>query len=97
MWGSIVALYGRYPHALAYLKDGWWEDAAHVEVLCALVVWRDWIDHVAEDPRGTSWPFMRSSNARERDSPKLQQLLADLRSGATGGGGCRQGFEQGSR
>jgi len=36
MWGSIVALYGRYPHALAHLKDGWWEDAAHVEVLCAL-------------------------------------------------------------
>jgi hypothetical protein len=51
MWGSIVALYGRYPHALARLKDGWWEDAAHVEVLCALVVWRDWIDQVAEDPR----------------------------------------------
>jgi hypothetical protein len=51
MWGSIVALYGRYPHALAHLKDGWWEDAAHVEVLCALVVWRDWIDQVAEDPR----------------------------------------------
>jgi hypothetical protein len=44
-----VALYGRYPHALAHLKDGWWEDAAHVEVLCALVVWRDWIDQVAED------------------------------------------------
>lgn len=51
MWGSIVALYGRYPHALAHLKHGWWEDAAHVEVLCALVVWRDWIDQVAEDPR----------------------------------------------
>jgi hypothetical protein len=39
------------PHALAHLKDGWWEDATHVEVLCALVVWRDWIDQVAEDPR----------------------------------------------
>jgi hypothetical protein len=51
MWGSIVALYGRYPDALAHLKDGWWEDAVHVEVLCALVVWRDWIDQVAEDPR----------------------------------------------
>jgi hypothetical protein len=51
MWGSIVALYGRYPRELAHLKDGWWEDAAHVEVLCALVVWRDWIDQVAEDPR----------------------------------------------
>ncbi len=51
MWGSIVALYGRYPRELAHLKDGWWEDAAHLEVLCALVVWRDWIDQVAEDPR----------------------------------------------
>jgi hypothetical protein len=50
MWGSIVALHGRYPHALAHLKDGWWEDSSHVEMLCALVVWRDWID-VADDPR----------------------------------------------
>jgi hypothetical protein len=47
MWGSIVALHGRYPHELAHLKDGWWKDAAHVEVLCALVVWRDWIDEAA--------------------------------------------------
>lgn len=30
MWGSIVALHGRYPHALAFLKEGWWEDAAHL-------------------------------------------------------------------
>ena len=37
MWGSIVALHGRYPHALAHLKDGWWEDSFHVETLCALV------------------------------------------------------------
>jgi hypothetical protein len=51
MWGSIVALYGRYPHALAHLKDVWWEGATHVETLCALVVWRDWIDQAAEDPR----------------------------------------------
>jgi hypothetical protein len=51
MWGSIVALHGRYPRALAHLKDGWWEDAAHVETLCALVVWRDWIDQAADDPR----------------------------------------------
>ncbi len=36
MWGSIVALYGRYPKALEHLKEGWWEDAAHVETLCAL-------------------------------------------------------------
>jgi len=51
MWGSIVALYGRYPRELAHLKDGWWEDSSHVETLCALVVWRDWIDQVADDPR----------------------------------------------
>jgi hypothetical protein len=51
MWGSIVALHGRYPQALAHLKDGWWEHASHVEMLCALVVWRDWIDVAADDPR----------------------------------------------
>jgi hypothetical protein len=51
MWGSIVALHGRYPQALAHLKDGWWKDASHVETLCALVVWRDWIDLAADDPR----------------------------------------------
>jgi hypothetical protein len=51
MWGSIVALHGRYPKALAHLKDGWWEDVSHVETLCALVVWRDWIDVAADDPR----------------------------------------------
>ncbi|HUB73079.1 MAG TPA: hypothetical protein VL979_03445 [Solirubrobacteraceae bacterium] len=51
MWGSIVALHGRYPQALTHLKDGWWKDASHVETLCALVVWRDWIDIAADDPR----------------------------------------------
>jgi hypothetical protein len=51
MWGSIVALHGRYPRALEHLKDGWWNDAAHVDTLCALVVWRDWIDQAADDPR----------------------------------------------
>ena len=51
MWGSIVALYGRYPRELGHLKDGWWDDTAHVETLCALVVWRDWIDEAADDPR----------------------------------------------
>lgn len=51
MWGSIVALHGRYPKVLAHLKDGWWEDTSHVETLCALVVWRDWIDVAANDPR----------------------------------------------
>jgi hypothetical protein len=39
------------PEALEHLKEGWWEDAAHVETLCALVVWRDWIDQEADDPR----------------------------------------------
>lgn len=50
-WGSIAALHGRYPRQLAYLRDGWWKDSTHVETLCALVVWRDWIDVAAEDPR----------------------------------------------
>jgi hypothetical protein len=51
MWGGIVALHGRYPTALAGLKDGWWESETHVETLCALVVWRQWIDDAGRDPR----------------------------------------------
>jgi hypothetical protein len=51
MWGGICALYGRYPRALEHLKEGWWESSIHVETLCALVVWRDWIDFAADDPR----------------------------------------------
>jgi len=51
MWGGIVALYGRYLTALAELKDGWWKSEAHVETLCALVVWRQWIDDAGRDPR----------------------------------------------
>jgi hypothetical protein len=51
MWGGIVALHGRYPTALAGLKDGWWESEAHVETLCALVVWRQLIDDACRDPR----------------------------------------------
>jgi hypothetical protein len=51
MWGSIVALYGRYPRALEHLKEGWWEDNRHLETLCALVVWRDWVDQYCDDPR----------------------------------------------
>jgi hypothetical protein len=51
MWGAVVALHGRYPQALAFLKEGWWEDAAHLETLCAFVVWRDWIDDYGDDPR----------------------------------------------
>jgi hypothetical protein len=51
MWGGIVALHGRYPTALADLKDGWWGSEAHVETLCALVVWRQLIDDTCRDPR----------------------------------------------
>jgi hypothetical protein len=51
MWGGIVALHGRYPTVLAGLKDGWWKSEAHVEILCALVVWRQWIDDAGRDPR----------------------------------------------
>jgi hypothetical protein len=51
MWGAIVALHGRYPTALGNLKTGWWETEGRVETLCALVIWRDWIDRWATDPR----------------------------------------------
>jgi predicted transcriptional regulator len=51
MWGGIVALHGRYPTALASLKYGWWESEAHVETLCAIVVWRQLIDDACRDPR----------------------------------------------
>ncbi|MGN6373236.1 MAG: hypothetical protein ACTHM1_09645 [Solirubrobacteraceae bacterium] len=51
MWGGICALHGRYPEALGHLKEGWWKNSSHVETLCALVVWRNWIDFAADDPR----------------------------------------------
>jgi len=51
MWGAIVALRGRYPRMLDALKDGWWEDEVHTEVLCALAVWREEIDEAGENPR----------------------------------------------
>lgn len=51
MWGEIVALHGRYPRHLEGLKEGWWQDAAHTEILCALAVWRAQIDDGAENPR----------------------------------------------
>jgi hypothetical protein len=51
MWGAIVALHGRYPRALANLKDGWWTDEQHTETLCALAVWRTEIDDAGADPR----------------------------------------------
>lgn len=51
MWGEIVALHGRYPTVLHWLKRGWWESEPHVETLCALAVWRRWIDDACRDPR----------------------------------------------
>jgi hypothetical protein len=51
MWGAIVGLHGRYPRHLDYLKDGWWEDEATAETLCAMAVWRAEIDQHGRDPR----------------------------------------------
>jgi len=51
MWGSVVALHGRYPRHLEHLKDGWWEDEATAETLCAISVWRSEIDQHGRDPR----------------------------------------------
>jgi len=51
MWGAVVALHGRYPRALAHLKDNWWTDEAHTETLCALATWRSELDDTGTDPR----------------------------------------------
>lgn len=51
MWGQIVALHGRYPRALANLKDDWWTDEQHTEMLCALATWRSELDDAGVDPR----------------------------------------------
>jgi hypothetical protein len=51
MWGQIVALHGRYPRALAPLKEQWWTDAQHTDTLCALACWRAQIDESSVDPR----------------------------------------------
>jgi hypothetical protein len=51
MWGAIVALHGRYPRALANLKDNWWTDEQHTEMLCALATWRSELDDSGTDPR----------------------------------------------
>jgi hypothetical protein len=51
MWGAIVALHGRYPRALANLKDDWWTDQQHTEMLCALATWRTELDDAGLDPR----------------------------------------------
>ncbi len=51
MWGAIIALHSRYPRALGALKDGWWDDDAHTETLCALATWRAEIDSNGQNPR----------------------------------------------
>jgi hypothetical protein len=51
MWGAIVGLAMRYPEALSSLKDGWWQNATHLETLSALAVWRQSIDDSGGDPR----------------------------------------------
>jgi hypothetical protein len=51
MWGQIVALHGRYPRQLQDVKDGWWTDDAHTEILCALATWRAELDDTGQDPR----------------------------------------------
>jgi hypothetical protein len=51
MWGAIVVLHGRYPRYLQALKDQWWTDEAHTEILCALAAWRAEIDDAGDDPR----------------------------------------------
>lgn len=50
-WGAIVALHGRYPQALAHLKDQWWTNDQHTETLSALAIWRTEIDDNSQDPR----------------------------------------------
>jgi hypothetical protein len=51
MWTAIVALHGRYPRHLQYLKDQWWTDDATTDALCALATWRQEIDDTSQDPR----------------------------------------------
>lgn len=50
-WAQIVSLHARYPRHLTYLKDGWWQDEAHLEILSALATWRADLDQHATDPR----------------------------------------------
>ncbi|MFI4990918.1 MAG: hypothetical protein ACHQHO_08430 [Solirubrobacterales bacterium] len=51
MWGQIVALHGRYPRALASLKQGWCNEEEHVEELGALAAWRAQLDDAGVYPR----------------------------------------------
>jgi hypothetical protein len=64
MWGSIVALHGRYPHALAFLKVGGgkmpriWRLSARSS--CGAIG-----SMTTEMIRGTSWRFSRSSRTSD--------------------------------
>jgi len=51
MWGQVVALHGRYPRVLSAVKDKWWKDELHTELLCALAVWRAELDDAGVDTR----------------------------------------------
>jgi hypothetical protein len=51
MWGQVVALHGRYPKALGWLQDGWWNEEEQTEPLCALAVWRSELDDADGDVR----------------------------------------------
>jgi len=50
MWGQVVALHGRYPKALGWLQQGWWNEEQS-EPLCALAVWRSELDDADGDVR----------------------------------------------
>lgn len=51
MWGQVVALHGRYPKALGWLQEGWWNEEEQSEPLCALAVWRSELDDADGDVR----------------------------------------------
>lgn len=51
IWAQVLALHARYPRLLAHLKDSWWTDEAHLEMLSALAAWRADLDENATDPR----------------------------------------------
>jgi hypothetical protein len=50
-WGDALALYDRYPTALANLPESWWRDADLFEIVCAMAAWRLHIDCAGQDPR----------------------------------------------
>lgn len=50
-WGDALALYNRYPTALANLPESWWRDTDLFEIVCAMSAWRLHIDCAGQDPR----------------------------------------------